>query len=132
MDKLYDPHVVITWRKCTKPFSVSVHLLASGAGEKIATTLPENLTGLARTRAVLEVSDKITSGIYEMRHNCKEDIKAFVRECLDELNAAFPEGVEPTSKDIYDYSNKLTAKLLARDIVPTADDVAGLIARVVG
>lgn len=127
LSKLYDPHVNIVWRNRAEPFAVSTYLLKPGAGGVIYKMFP-GLTGIALSQAALNVSNWITSTI-ENEAGITETLDEFRRECIVELKDAFPEGTIPTAKDIYDYSSKLTQKLIARGFMPSQETVNAVIQR---
>lgn len=122
---LYDPNVRIIWRDRPVPFVVSIYMLKPGAGEIIGRLFPDK-TGMERTREILRISDTITGAITAVADN-EAAMNAFKAECISELEGAFPDGMGPTAKDIYDYSNRFTQKLLARNIMLSQEKVNDVI-----
>ncbi|MCM1531958.1 MAG: hypothetical protein NC114_06760 [Ruminococcus flavefaciens] len=121
---LYDPHVVINWKdRPSKPFNVNIHLLKSGAGDELGKMFPQ-LTGLDRSRAIVNITSVITKAITDVRD--VNEHTQFVNKCNEALNAQFGTR-KPTAKELYDYNVAFTKDLQQAGFMPTQDKVNDIV-----
>ena len=115
---LYDPHVTITCKKSETPrFDCQVHMLKNGAGAEIGKLFPD-LTGIALSRAIVNVTSDLTVRIRKLMGIDKvRAMNIFAKECADEMETQFPTQVEMLDDYVKLRGEAYTIDLKAKDFL---------------